>query len=101
LAKFNPFARHDVSEDVIREGISVDGTEEGIHSLPVVVQVVTIEEGIKVADPIERHAGRTSFEEHLWSNGVADDLHPVAINNDRVRGPVVKLVLVEFREGQR
>src|SRR5208283_2387694 len=54
---------HYVNNQMIQKGITIDGTKKAVHSLPVVVDVLPIEVGIEVPDPIERRTRGTPLDE--------------------------------------
>jgi hypothetical protein len=55
-------------EDLVEEGIGINRTEERVHALEIVVQIVTIEEGVEISDAMEWHSRRASFEKSAGTN---------------------------------
>ena len=57
---------------MVEERVGVDGAEERVHPLPGVVDVVSVEVGVEVPDPVEGCAGGTPFDERPGPDGLAD-----------------------------
>ena len=62
-AEFHAFAGHDVHDHVVQERVRVDRAEQGIHPLPIVVDVLAVEVGIEEANAIEGRARRATLEQ--------------------------------------
>src|SRR5207244_4506336 len=86
---------HDISHQVIEECVRIDRAEQGVHSLPAVVEILTVEIRVEVADAVEWRAGWTSFKETLCTDRFANGVQSVAIDLERIGGPVVELFSID------
>ena len=83
---------------MIQEGITIYGTKEVVHSLPVVVHILPIKVGVEIPNAIEWRAGWTALNEPVRPHHVPDHFQPLPVRLDGVTRLIGDLIEVNARD---
>src|ERR1700760_1427691 len=79
---------------MIQKQVRSDGTEQGIHPLPVVVKIVSVEIRIYEPDTVQWRPRRAGFDKSARSGRIPNALHPLPIALEKIRPRIVKLAQI-------